>query len=83
MVRTNASTNKKHMFYNKTSQSILQLGRDCATTVGFMCAHFVYVGNLVKTQVENDMDKIFYLQGHNIDVYNQVVFALIYVAINY
>ena len=83
MVRTNYSTVKNHIFYNKTAQSILQLVMDCAKKVGSMLYHFVYVGYPVKTQVENGMDKIFDLQGHNIDVYNQSMFALIDVVINY
>ena len=74
MIGTNASTNEKHKFYNSTVQAISRVGEDCATKVGALCAHFVDMGALVTTQVENLLSKLFDFRGHNIDVSDQAVF---------
>ena len=41
MVGTNASTNKKHKFYNSTLQAISRGGGDCAKKVGSLYAFFL------------------------------------------
>ena len=51
MVGTNASTNKNHKFYKSTVPAISRGGGFCATKVGSLCARFVYMGSLDKTQV--------------------------------
>ena len=40
-----------------------------------MCANFVDMGSPVKTQVEDDLRKLFNFWGQTIDVYDQVVFT--------
>ena len=76
MVGTNASTNEKNKFYNSTAQAISRGGGDCATKVGSMCAYCFDIGPRVKNQVENELSKIFDLQGHIIDTSDQDVFIL-------
>ena len=63
MVGTNASTNKKHKFYNSKVQAISIGGGDCATKVGALCVYFVDMGDLVKTQVLNVLSNLFDLRG--------------------
>ena len=76
MVRTNASTNEKHRFYNLTVQDIARGGGDFFTKVEALCAGFVDMGDPVKTQVENWISKIFDFWGHIIDVYDQDILIL-------
>ena len=76
MVGTNASTKKKHKFYNSTVQAISIGGGDCATKVGAMCACFVDMGALVKTEVENGLSKLFGLRVQTIDTSDQAFFTL-------
>ena len=47
---------------------------DCATRDGYMYAHFVYMGYLVKTQVGNGLSKIFYFRDQTIYVSDQAVY---------
>ena len=51
MVGTNAYKNEKHKFYNSAVQAISIVGVDCATKFLALCACFVYMVDLVKTQV--------------------------------
>ena len=51
-------------------------GGDCTKNVGSLCARFVDMGALVKTQVENGLIKLINFQGQTIDVYDQTVFIL-------
>ena len=51
MVGSNASTNEKHKFYKSTVQAISIGGGHCATKVGSMCARFVDMVAVLKTQV--------------------------------
>ena len=78
MAGTNAFTNENHEFYNSTMQTISIGGRDCTTKVGDLCAYFVDMGYLVKTQVEIGLSKIFNLRGQTIDMSDQVDFTLNY-----
>ena len=73
---TNASKNENHKFYNSTVQAISTGGGDCATKVGSLCDHFVDMVAPVKIQVENGLNKLFYLRGQTIDVSYQAVFIL-------
>ena len=59
MVETNSSINKNHKFYNSMVQAISRVVQDCATNVGSLCACFVDMVALVKTQVENGLSKLF------------------------
>ena len=57
-------------------QAISRGGEDCATKVVSICARFVDMLSLVKTQVENGLCKIFDLQDQTIDVSDQAVLFL-------
>ena len=57
-------------------QAISTGGGDCATKVRSLCARFVDMGSLVKTQAENGISKIFDVQGQTIDVSDQYIFIL-------
>ena len=57
-------------------QSISRGGGYYSTNVGDLCARFVYMGSMVKNQVENGLNRIFGLWGNTIDVYDQAVFTL-------
>ena len=70
------SPNENHKFYNSTVQAISIVVGYFTTNVGSMCAHFVGIGDPVKTQVKNSLNKLFDFQGHTIDVYDQSVFTL-------
>ena len=76
MVERKSSTNKKHKLYNSTIQAVSRGGGDCATKVRALCAHFVNMGSLVKTQVENGLCNFFDLHCHTIDVSDQAVVVL-------
>ena len=54
----------------------LRGGGDCSTKVGALCSHFVDMGALVRTQVENGFSKKFDFQGQTFDVYDQAIFTL-------
>ena len=58
MLGTNYPTNEKRNFYHKMVQAILRGGVDYDTNVGFMSACFVYMGDTVKTQLENGLEKL-------------------------
>ena len=75
MVRTNASTNKNHNFYNSTVQAILRRG-DCATKVGALCDHFFSMGASVKTRIENRLSKLLDCRGQTFGVSDQAGFTL-------
>ena len=76
MVGTNASTNRKHKFYNSKVQAISIGGVDCAKKFRSIRARFVDMGSQVKTQVDNGLSKLFGFWGHTIDVYDQAFFIL-------
>ena len=73
MVGTNTSTNEKHKFYNSTVQSISIGVGGCATKVVALCGHFVDMVSPVKTQVKNEIIKIFYFRGQTIGVSYQAI----------
>ena len=54
-------------------QDILRRGGYFATKVGAICAHFVDMGSLVKTQVGNGIIDLFDLRGQTIDVSDQAI----------
>ena len=74
MVGTNSSTNENHKFYNSMVQDISSGGGGCATKVVSLCYCFVGMVAPVKTQVVNEIIKIFYLQGQTTDVSDQGIF---------
>ena len=76
MVVTNASTNEKHKFYNSMIQAISIEWGDYTTKIGSLCACFFDTGAPVKTQVVNELSKLFNFRGHTIDVSDQSVFTL-------
>ena len=76
VVGTNASTNKKHKFYNPMVQAISGEGGYCATKVGVICARFGAMGSLVKNQANNWLNNLFDFRGDTIDVSDQYVFTL-------
>ena len=76
MFGVNTSTNKNHKLYNSTVQTISRGVGDCATKSGDLCNWFVEMGELVKTQVENRLNKIFDFRGQTLDMSDQAVFAL-------
>ena len=82
MIRTNASTNENHKFYNSTVQEISRGGGDCATKFGALCTHFVDMVSPVKSQVENGLIEIFNFWGQNTDTSDQAVFTLKYSGLN-
>ena len=55
MTGTNASTNKKHTFYDVTVHSLSGGGSEYATKVWSMCALFVDTGAPDKTEVGNGL----------------------------
>ena len=57
-------------------QAISRGGGDCATRSEALCAHFVNMGELFKTQLENGLSKLFDYWGQTIAVSKQVVFIL-------
>ena len=59
-------------------QAISRRGEDCTKKVGSLCARFFDMGDLVKTQAENGLSKLFNFQGQPIDFYDQSVFILNY-----
>ena len=63
----------KPQFYKSTVQTISRGGLDCNKQVGALCAHFFYMGSLVKTQMENGLCKIFNFWGQTIDVSDQAI----------
>ena len=77
MVGTNAPINVKKL-YNVTVQEISRGGGYFDTKVGVLCARLFDMWALVKTQVENGLENIFILRGHNIDMSDQDVFILTY-----
>ena len=78
MVETNASTNENHKFYKSMVQAISRVVRDCATNVGSLCACFVDMVALVKTQVENGLSNILNFRCQTNDVFDQTIFILNY-----
>ena len=59
MVETNVSTNENHKFNNSTVKAVSRGVGDFTTMVGDMCASFVDMGALVKTNIESGLKKIF------------------------
>ena len=76
MVGTNASTNKKHKFYNSKVKTISIGCGYCVTKVGSLCASLVDMEAPFKTQVVNGLSKLFDFWGQTIGVSDQAVFIL-------
>ena len=57
-------------------KAILRGGGDYDTKVVALCSHFVDMGAMVKTQMENGISKLFDFQGQIIDVSDKDIFTL-------
>ena len=68
--------NENHKFYNSRVQAISRGEQECAKKFGSLCASFVDMGALVKTQVENGLSKLFDFRGQTTDMSDQAVFNL-------
>ena len=66
---------KTHKLYKSTVQAISKVGGDFSTKVGSLCDCFVDIGDPVKIQVKNGLNKLFNFQGQTIDVSDQAVFT--------
>ena len=73
MIGNSISKNLNNKCYKSMVQAISRCGGYFATKVGALCTHFFYMGSLMRTQVENSLNKLFNFQGHTIDVSDQAV----------
>ena len=83
MVGTNSYTKKIHKFYYSMVQDISRRVGDCSTKVGALCARFFDMWDLVKTQVENRLNKILKLRGQTIYVADQAILTFKYLGLRY
>ena len=68
MVGTNVSTKKITSSTTQQCSSFQDEKKTVPKKVGAICACFVGKGDLIKTQVENGLIKIFNLRGQTLDV---------------
>ena len=83
MFGTNSYTKKIHKFYYSMVQDISRRLGYLDTKVGALCARFVDMWDLVKTQVENRLNKILKLQGQTIYVADQAIFTFKYLGLRF
>ena len=63
-------------------QAISGGGVDYSMKVGALCAHCFDTESLVKTQLENGLNKLFNFQGQTIDVFDQAILTLKYLGLH-